>query len=284
MTNAVQIDDLQVRYGNQVALRIDHMEIPEGKVIGVIGENGAGKSTFINCLLGEIAYQGSIQRSFTNHDVGVLFQKNSYDGLMKVKELISIVTRKSVKDENLSRWINEFSLKDLLNKKVVSLSGGEQQRLTLCLVLYLNPSVLFFDELTTGLDYERRQQLLRIVRRFSSHKTVFSVSHYFEELEDWAQYLLVLHKGAVLYWGSVEELQSLYPHYSLLQVARVPDGITSSRHYYSSIEDFYSIVAGSMSEQNAIAHALEAQGIRYSIQPHGIRSLYSLLLNDRSQQ
>lgn len=283
-TQVVQIDDLQVRYGDQVALRIDHMEIPEGKIIGIIGENGAGKSTFINCLLDEIAYHGSIQRSFDSRDVGVLFQKNSYDGLMKVKELISIVTKKSATDESLSQWINEFSLGGLLNKRVVSLSGGEQQRLTLCLVPYLNPSVLFLDELTTGLDYERRQQLLRIVRRFSADRTVFSVSHYFEELEDWVQYLLVLHQGAVLYWGSVEELRKLYPHYSLLQVDCAPDGIVASRHFYSPVEKSYLIVAGSMGEQNAIAQALESQGIRYLVQPCGIRSLYLLLLNDWSHQ
>ena len=219
MQNLLSINNLSVVYDNVCVLNINNMNVNEGDIVGIIGQNGAGKTTLINCILGETRFNGNIIRKFDRDEIGVQFQTNSYNDLMKVNELISIVTGKRNVKKDMPDQLLKFEIMDLLNKKISSLSGGERQRLTLFLVLYLKPTVLFFDELTTGLDYEKRQKLLHVVREYSVGKTVFSVTHYFNELEGWANKLLILKRGTPVFWGTPEELTQKYPHYSLIKVA-----------------------------------------------------------------
>lgn len=135
MADLVHIRNLSVGYGGRTVLRIDDLRVDEGQVVGIIGGNGAGKSTFVKCLLGDAPYKGTVDRSFSMRDVGVLMQDNKYSGLMRVGELASIVARRPVKDVRLASWLSEFELEGLLNRRISALSGGERQRMTLAMVV-----------------------------------------------------------------------------------------------------------------------------------------------------
>lgn len=113
--------------------------------------------------------------------------------------------------------MKDFELEPLLGKKISKLSGGERQRMTLFLVLYKNPRLLIMDELTTGLDYQKRQEILYTLKNNSVQKTILTVTHYFEEINEWANKLLILQKGHMVFWGEVQDLYSKYQCYSIVK-------------------------------------------------------------------
>lgn len=283
MADLVHIRNLSVGYGGRTVLRIDNLRVDEGQVVGIIGGNGAGKSTFVKCLLGDAPYKGTVDRSFSMRDVGVLMQDNKYSGLMRVGELASIVARRPVKDVRLASWLSEFELEGLLNRRISALSGGERQRMTLAMVLWLNPSVVFLDEMTTGLDYENRLKLLRTVQRRTVGKTVFDVTHYFEELEGWADRILVFRDGIPLFWGSVAELERLNPHYSVIQTEQQTQAERRHRCFVDKTGSRF-LVADDGSEEAAIDRELTAERVAHSVKRRNIYSSYVLLTGTEQKQ
>ena len=208
------------REGNQI------LDFPQDKTVrifsgdrvGIIGENGAGKSTLINCIIGEMPFKGKIGRHFTLDNLGVQFQYNAYDGRLKVGELVEIISDSRLSSADLKNEMKDFELGPLLKKKISKLSGGERQRMALFLVLQKNPELLILDELTTGLDYQKRQEILHTLRQKTTQKTVLSVTHYFEELAGWMSKLLILHKGHLVFWGAIEALRVKYDWcYSIIE-------------------------------------------------------------------
>ena len=96
MENLLEIKELSVDIDGTSILDLKGrtIAIDKGDVIGIIGENGAGKSTLINCIIDKIQYSGCIKKNFSVDELGIQFQINSYNKLMKVYELIQIVTKK----------------------------------------------------------------------------------------------------------------------------------------------------------------------------------------------
>lgn len=283
MEELLKINNLAVSYDNTTVLNISDMIVYPGDIIGIIGRNGAGKSTLINCILNEIKYDGNIERNFKKKDVGVQFQVNSYNDLMKVYELIRIVTKQNKFDSKLESLIKNFDITSMLKKKISALSGGEKQRLTLFLVLYLQPQIIFFDELTTGLDYEKRKNMLKIVRDYSKGKTVFTVTHYFDEIENWATKLLILNKGNPIFWGTPDELKELYPHYGVLKIAKSfkSDEFTVIK---DENDDSSLIIVKDREEQIKAIDVLNKLNIEFEARTCNIYSLYTLLMNDQNKE
>ena len=283
MEELLKINNLAVSYDNTTVLNISDMIVYPGDIIGIIGRNGAGKSTLINCILNEIKYDGNIERNFKKKDVGVQFQVNSYNDLMKVYELIRIVTKQNKFDSKLESLIKNFDITSMLKKKISALSGGEKQRLTLFLVLYLQPQIIFFDELTTGLDYEKRKNMLKMVRDYSKGKTVFTVTHYFDEIENWATKLLILNKGNPIFWGTPDELKELYPHYGVLKIAKSfkSDEFTVIK---DENDDSSLIIVKDREEQIKAIDVLNKLNIEFEARTCNIYSLYTLLMNNQNKE
>jgi len=155
-------------------------------VVGVIGENGAGKSTLLNAIIGETPHSGEIEREFSLETLGIQFQQNSYNPLMTVREIIRMVFGRKF-DSDLLDSIRRYELESLLGSRIGKLSGGERQRLTLFLVLAVSKtphSFYIFDELTTGLDFQKRQSMIELVRQRTATSTVLMTTHYCEELSN----------------------------------------------------------------------------------------------------
>ena len=196
----------------------ESLDIFLGDTVGLIGENGAGKTTLINCIVGKMAYQGSIERNFSIQDFGVQFQSNDYDPPVKVKELVEAVCQKSASSPELKAGLKEFELEKLLSKKVKKLSGGERKRLTLFLAVFKKPKLLILDEPTSALDYQKRRKILHTLKVAMDKKTVLISTHYYDDIEDWANKILILEKGKVVFFGTVKELEDRYPLYSLVRI------------------------------------------------------------------
>ena len=208
------INNLNVQYGKTTALNITApIAIEKGDRIGIIGSNGAGKSTLIKSLLGIVNYTGTIDSTITPLDMAVHMQFNEYTDSMGVKHIMeAILQTKIKKDRKLQELISYFEFEKCLNKKFKSLSGGQKQRFTIILVMMQDAPLTFYDEVTSGLDFETRQRLVeKLVSWYQAREaSLCVVSHYYEELEQLANKLLILDQGNVIAFGDKDELFKKY--------------------------------------------------------------------------
>lgn len=206
----VTINQIKVSYGNQLALSINTpISFNAGDRIGIIGSNGAGKSTFVKTLLGLTSYQGSIITDLKPEEMSVHMQFNNYANTMQIKYIIETILMTKIKNNKLlQELITFFDFEECLNKKYSTLSGGQKQRLTIILVLIQDAPLVFFDEVTSGLDFETRQKLMtKLIEWYSNKQTTLCVvSHYYEELEQLVNKILILERGQIVDFGNKDEL------------------------------------------------------------------------------
>lgn len=206
----INIERLQVKYGNFTALDItEPIIIEKGDRIGIIGSNGAGKSTFVKAVLGLVEYNGKIDSDIDVRDMAVHMQENNYVRTVSVKYIIQAVLNTDIRsNKKLKDLIDFFDFEPCLNKKFPALSGGQKQRLTIILVLMQNAPITFFDEITSGLDFETREALMAKVEEWyrNSERSLCIVSHYYDELKALTDKLLILEKGRMVAFGKTTEL------------------------------------------------------------------------------
>lgn len=210
----VTIKNLEVKYGKQIALSIKSpITFEAGDRVGIIGSNGAGKSTLVKSILGLTNYNGTIHTSLKPEEMSAHMQENNYVDTMAVKHIMEALLNTKIKSNIvLQELISFFNFEGCLNKKFSALSGGQKQRLTIILVLIQDAPLVFFDEVTSGLDFETRQQLMNKIAEWYENKgaTICIVSHYYEELEKLTNKILILDNGLVVDFGSKEELFQKY--------------------------------------------------------------------------
>ncbi|MDE7353407.1 MAG: ABC transporter ATP-binding protein [Acetatifactor sp.] len=210
----LSIQNLTVRYGQETALSItEPLQVEEGDRIGVIGSNGAGKTTLIKSILGLTPYQGMIKTRLRPEEMAVHMQFNEYTDAMPVKYIMeAILGTRIAGNARLQELISYFEFEDCLRKKYTKLSGGQKQRFTIILVMMQNAELTFYDEVTSGLDFETRQKLVEKLTEWYRDKpaSLVIVSHYYEELEMLADKLLILDKGKVIDYGRKEDLFRKY--------------------------------------------------------------------------
>ena len=282
MDDSLTIDNLSVILGGKNILTINQtIDILHGDVIAIVGPNGAVKTTLVNCLIEQRPYSGTIRKGPSFEDVGILFQNNDYGHLMKVKELISIVAQKNLKTASVAQMVCDFDLKNILDSQVGELSQGELQRLSLALVLYRDSDFLIFDELTTGLDFEKRMHLLRLVRERTASKTVLVVTHYFEEIVGWASKLLMLDRGHVVFWGTIGAFKEQYRHPGVILVSQEDSLALSQDANFSDalfIKQYEgtlcAVILESEDRVNRAERFLQGQGINYTLRPPDFYSMY----------
>lgn len=216
----VEINNLVVDYGNFRALEISKsLRINEGDRIGIIGSNGAGKTTFINSILGLAPYKGSIKSNIKAEGIAVHMQFNEYNNNMSIKSIMEFILNTKVKsNDKLQSLIEYFEMEKHLNKKYKDLSGGQKQRFTLIMVIYQDSPLTFFDEVTSGLDFESREKLMLKINEWYSNKSsaVCLVTHYYDELDLLADKILLFDKGKVVDFDYKKKLFEKYCGYSLL--------------------------------------------------------------------
>lgn len=210
----VTIENLKVQYGKQTALSItEPIVIEEGDRIGVIGSNGAGKSTLVKSILGLTSYEGVISTHLIPEQMAAHMQFNEYVSTMAVKHIMETLLNTKIKNnQKLQELISYFEFEGCLGKKYQALSGGQKQRFTIIMVMMQNTPLTFYDEVTSGLDFETRQKLMEKLVDWYKGKdnALVVVSHYYEELEQLADKILILEKGEVVDFCTQKDLFQKY--------------------------------------------------------------------------
>ncbi|WP_061343320.1 ABC transporter ATP-binding protein, partial [Clostridium botulinum] len=219
----IKVNNLYKSYGNVQVVKNISLTVNKGEVFGLLGANGAGKSTTIECILGTKNFDdGKVsilgmnpqkERKRLFRKVGVQFQESNYQDKITVKELCEItkVLYKNPLDYN--KLLEEFHLQDKVKNLVSELSGGEKQRLFIILALIPNPKVVFLDELTTGLDVKARRDVWKCLLNLKKQGlTIFLTSHFMDEVEVLCDKICILKSGVIDFYGTVEEAVALSPY------------------------------------------------------------------------
>lgn len=216
MMEAVSVQNLCKSYGEKQVLKNLNLSVKHGTVFGLLGANGAGKSTTIECILGtKKADSGTVtllgqdpkkSRRSLFQKIGVQFQEGDYQQEIKVQELCEETACLYRNPADWQALCAQFGIGDKLKNPVKSLSGGERQRLFIVLALIPDPELVFLDELTTGLDAKARRGVWRTLEKLKDQGlTIFLTSHFMDEVEALCDEICILKKGRPVFYGTVEQ-------------------------------------------------------------------------------
>lgn len=216
MQTAINVEQLSKSYGNMLAIDNISLSVTCGTVFGLLGANGAGKSTTIECILGtRTADSGTVtilgcnpgkDRNELFQKIGVQFQECDYQPEIKVSELCEETACLYKNPADWKELCNQFEIGDKISSAVKNLSGGERQRLFIVLALIPNPELVFLDELTTGLDAKARRGVWKILSDLKRKGlTIFLTSHFMDEVEALCDEICILKQGKIVFRGTVEQ-------------------------------------------------------------------------------
>lgn len=226
MENIIKIDHLCKAFGEVKAVQDLSFRVKEGELFAFLGVNGAGKSTTINILCGQLSKDsGKVEIDGEDLDknvnqiksiLGVVFQDSVLDKALSVYDnLQSRAALYGIVGENFQKRLTTLSqmleFADLLKRPVGKLSGGQRRRIDIARALLHSPRILILDEPTTGLDPQTRMLLWNVISdlRQKENMTVFLTTHYMEEAAE-ADYVVILDGGKVAAEGTPLELKNAY--------------------------------------------------------------------------
>ena len=219
MSEAVLCEGLVKAYNGKTVVDRLSFSVSSGTVFGLLGANGAGKSTTIECLLGtKQADEGTVRllgqdpgknRRALFERIGVQFQEGDYQKEIKVSELCEEAASLYRKPADWRALCARFDIGDKTNAMVKGLSGGERQRLFIVLALIPQPELVFLDELTTGLDAKARRGVWETLASLKEQGlTIFLVSHFMDEVEALCDEICILRKGVAVFRGTVGQAKA----------------------------------------------------------------------------
>lgn len=226
MDSIIRINDLRKSFGDIKAVDGLSFRVERGELFAFLGVNGAGKSTTISMICGQLKRDGG-DISVCGYDIdrdpepikrriGVVFQNSVLDRALTVKDNLKSraalygITGKRL-EERLSAVSELLDMGGIMNRPVGKLSGGQRRRADIARALMHDPEILILDEPTTGLDPQTRKMLWDAVRRLrdSEKLTVFLTTHYMEEAAD-ADYAVIIDSGRIAAEGTPLELKNRY--------------------------------------------------------------------------
>ena len=257
MTELIQIEHLQKHFGDVHAINDLSFKVKKGELFAFLGVNGAGKSTTINILCGQLKKDGgSVEICGTDIDrdpdtvkrsLGVVFQNSVLDKELSVKD--NLESRAALYGIHGAAFKNRLAelaqlldFEDLLRRPVGKLSGGQRRRIDIARALFHEPEILILDEPTTGLDPQTRSLLWAVVDRLRREKnmTVFLTTHYMEEAAD-ADYVVILDHGRIAAEGTPLQLKNSYTGDFITIYGIDEDSVKSLGAPYKSIRDAYRV-------------------------------------------
>lgn len=224
----IEIKNLVKRYGDLTAIDDLNLEINEGEVFGLLGPNGSGKTTAINCILSLLKYdKGEINvfgKKMTptsydiKRDIGVVMQNVAVFDELSVYENIDYfcglyITNKEERKKLVSEAIDFVGLRDFVKFVPKKLSGGLLRRLNIACGIAHKPKLIIFDEPTVAVDPQSRNSILEGIKGLNEGgATIIYTSHYMEEVEQICTRIAIMDKGKVIASGTKDELKSMFTH------------------------------------------------------------------------
>lgn len=226
MENIIEIDGLNKSFGSLKAVHNLNFRVKEGELFAFLGINGAGKSTTINIMCGQLSKNsGKVKIDGADLDknanrikrsLGVVFQNSVLDSPLSVYDNLESraalygITGRAFKNR-LSELSKLLDLEELLKRPVGKLSGGQRRRADIARALLHRPKILILDEPTTGLDPQTRKNIWDIISKLRKEEnmTVFLTTHYMEEAAE-ADYVVIIDRGEISAEGTPLQLKNAY--------------------------------------------------------------------------
>ncbi|WP_350343121.1 ABC transporter ATP-binding protein [Proteinivorax tanatarense] len=221
----IKIQNLVKRYGELVALDHVNIQIDEGEIFGLLGPNGSGKTTAINCLLSLLKFdKGTIEilgKEMTpssydiKRNIGIVMQNVAVFDELTVYENIDYfcglyITDNKKRKELVKEAINFVALNDFIKFHPPKLSGGLLRRLNIACGIAHKPKIIILDEPTVAVDPQSRNKILEGIKKLNEQgATIIYTSHYMEEIEQLCSRLAILDKGKVIACGTKEEIKGM---------------------------------------------------------------------------
>jgi ABC-2 type transport system ATP-binding protein len=234
MVVLISVHNLVKRYGNLLALDHFNLQVREGEIVGLLGPNGSGKTTSINCILALLKYdKGTVEvfeRPMTpdaydiKRNIGIVMQNVAVFNELRVDENIDYFCGLYVKDPGTRRRlvqeaIDFVGLGEFRKFYPKKLSGGLLRRLNIACGIAHKPKLLVLDEPTVGVDPQSRNSILEGIRELNrGGATVVYTSHYMEEVEQLCSRIVIMDKGKTLARGTAEELKAMINHGETISV------------------------------------------------------------------
>ena len=221
---AIKTVQLTKKYKDVVAVDSLNLEIMQGELFSLLGVNGAGKTTTIkmlSCLTKPTSGDAYVGGSSIAHDdlnvkrvIGVSPQETAVAPNLSVEENLELMCgihgfSKEKSRAKLAELSEQFNLHNILSKKAGKLSGGWQRRVSIAMALISEPSILFLDEPTLGLDVLARSELWDVICTLKGKITIILTTHYMEEAEALSDRIGIMKGGKLLVTGTARDLMEM---------------------------------------------------------------------------
>lgn len=233
MTVAIEIKHLVRSFDGKAVLKDVNLLVQQGEIFSLLGENGSGKTTLIRILTsllvpddGDVTILGtpltgngdlirqkiSLNSQAATVDDGISGRAN----LIFIADLRDVRSSKTVIDDLIER----FGMRDFIDRKVGTYSGGMKRRLDIAMSLIGDAHIIFLDEPTTGVDPKARQDIWRLIQQIRDEgKTIFLTTQYLEEADQYSDHIAFLNKGKIVLFGTPTEIKANANPQSILTVS-----------------------------------------------------------------
>lgn len=219
--NVISVQNLTVKYNDFTAVNDVSFQIFSNEIFGIIGPNGAGKTSMVEAVEGLRKYsQGNVEvlgfnpakeRTGMYEKVGVQLQQTTYPDRAKVEDICRLFSSFYENSVPYKELLDELGLTRVRKTYVNKLSGGERQKLSILLAVLNSPQIVFFDELTTGLDPFARQEVWNMIKKCKKKgMTVVLVTHFMDEIEKLCDRVAVMKNGKIINIDTPEKIVELY--------------------------------------------------------------------------
>lgn len=231
----LEIQNVTKKFGKFTALDSVNFEVKEGEIFGLLGENGAGKTTMLR-ILSTIMQPTEGTAKIAGHDIvkesdevrgsiGILFggETGLYDRLTARENIKYFAELNDIQSESINKRIDElskiFDMQEYIDKKVAGFSKGMKQKTSFARAIVHNPQFLLLDEPTSGLDITAITEVHNFILDSKKQgKTIVFSSHTMSEVEKLCDRIAILHKGKIMATGTQEELKNKYECESISEV------------------------------------------------------------------
>lgn len=215
--NIIQVNHLSVKYRDIIAVDDVSFEVWENEIFGMIGPNGAGKTSLVEAIeglrdtsLGEISISGmdpKADRIKLYNQIGVQLQQTSYPDQAKVEDICKLFSSFYDNPVPYDRLLSDMRLDRQRKTYINKLSGGEKQKLSILLSLLGSPKIVFWDELTTGLDPLARHEVWDMIRKYKRDGlTIVLITHFMDKIENLCDRVALMKAGKMIYIGTPKEV------------------------------------------------------------------------------